>query len=146
VVHDKSSFWSAGPGARLLQHSFLTRARCLQELGYDPRGRLSVELDVAAELTGAWTVTAPADPSAGEELLAATAGLHVYGPAFLQARGRQHAVSTRYWSELMCTESGQDSRQPNKIWYEMRTGHRALAGAPRAPALHVQAFLTHSTA
>ncbi len=65
-----------------------TSACCLQELGYDPRGRPSLELDVAAELTGAWTVTAPADPCGGQELLAATAGLHVYGPAFLQARRR----------------------------------------------------------
>jgi len=99
VVHDKSSFWSAGPGARLLQHSFLITARCLQELGYDPKGLPSLELAVAAELTGAWTVTAPADPRAGEELLAATAGLHVYGPAFLQARGRtacyEHEVLIR---------------------------------------------------
>lgn len=58
----------------------------VQVLGYEPKGLLSLELGVAAELTGAWTVTAPADPDAGGELLAATSGLHVYGPHFLQAR------------------------------------------------------------
>ena len=58
----------------------------VQVLGYEPKGLPSLELGVAAELTGAWTVTAPADPDAGGELLAATFGLHVYGPHFLQAR------------------------------------------------------------
>ena len=93
VLQDLSSTWSTGRGARLLQQNYLTRARCLQELGYDPRGLPSLELDVAAELTGAWTVTAPADPRGGEELLAATAGLHVYGPAFLQARGQNFLLT-----------------------------------------------------
>ena len=69
---------------------------CLQELGYDPRGLASLDLAVAAELTGAWTVTAPADPRGGEALLAATAGLHMYGPAFLQARMRAASLRNAF--------------------------------------------------
>lgn len=57
----------------------------MQVLGYEPRGLPRLELGVGAELTGAWTVTAPADPDAGGKLLAAILGLHVYGSEFLQA-------------------------------------------------------------
>ena len=66
----------------------------VQVLGYEPKGLPSLELGVAAELTGAWTVIAPADPDAGGELLAATSGLHVYGPHFLQARP-EHTLTLR---------------------------------------------------
>ncbi|KAK9846560.1 hypothetical protein WJX81_006598 [Elliptochloris bilobata] len=60
--------------------------RYQEELDFEPKGLPSLQLGVAAELTGAWTVTAPADPDAGAELLAVTQGLHVYGSKFLQAR------------------------------------------------------------
>ena len=67
----------------------------VQVLGYEPRGLPSLELGVAAELTGAWTVTASDDPHAGGKLLAATSGLHVYGPQFLEAR-LAHPFRPRY--------------------------------------------------